>query len=190
MPGTGARKQPMPDFGPYPLRSSMRWHTRSVPRPQKSHVAASIAVHTVPYHASFLLHSEVMFAATRGQVTSIAEDKFTLQVDTDEDVVLPRRGCMCQDQMDCRPQGVSAALLVFWNPVWNHDPERVATGNDKWPLFQEPFAELRPLPRSSFCLTLPSWHLRAFSVPTQLLPSPHASSQSVSHQQDRTPYPT
>ena len=84
----------------------------------------------------FLLHTELSFAGYRCHITGQEHHEVTLQFDSSEDLVLPRSGELKQHQVDCHPLGITAALLDFWNPIWNRDSKHAASDISQWPHFR------------------------------------------------------
>ena len=83
-----------------------------------------------------MVPSVVTFEGVSARITSQSDQIVTLHFEQDLDLVVPLSGQLCQSVLDCRPQGVTAALLEFWNPIWNRDGQAASEDLEHWPAFR------------------------------------------------------
>ena len=92
--------------------------------------------YAVPCSADLLLHQPVQVAGTSAHVYSSAAGQIRVVFSSDDDVVLPKQVEIWQEQMECKPQGISNALIDFWANFWCRDSVSEERDIEQWPHFQ------------------------------------------------------
>ena len=114
----------------------------------------------------FLLHQEVEVAGVTAIVTGVDEDRMRLLFPVDDDIVVPATVTVQQCQTDCTPQGVGAALVRFWHPIWSRDTVTQAQDLQEWPVFQQIVASLPQQPPVPVdMLDMPAWYHAISKLP-------------------------
>ena len=86
--------------------------------------------------ASLLLHQPVNVAGTTAHAYKVSDGRVRLVFSANDDVVLPRRVTLWQEQSDCTAQGIGSALTNFWSDYWSRDSREEEWDLEQWPQFQ------------------------------------------------------
>ena len=85
---------------------------------------------------SLLVHQPVQLAGVSAQLYKASDGQIRVAFSADEDIVIPKKGWLVQEQFDCTPQGIASELINYWSEFWNRDSRREEWDIEAWPQFQ------------------------------------------------------